>query len=55
MLLNDIANKYNLQINNQFTIEFNEGGVTNYPWTPEDADRVYSDHQNYIQEVTKMF
>lgn len=45
MLLNDIAIKFNLEIENAWDIELGNGeGVSNYPWTPEDTELIYNEH-----------
>lgn len=52
MLLNDIANKYNLNIINTFSIEFEEGPYTTvYPWTPEETQEVYSKHRTGLDSL----
>jgi len=49
MLLNDIANKYNLTIINTVRHEFEDDTVTTeYPWTPEETLDVYRDHRKVL-------
>lgn len=49
MLLNDIANKYNLTITNTLRHEFEEDTfTTEYPWTPEETLDVYRDHRKVL-------
>ena len=51
-LLNDIAIKFNLEITNHWNIEMNQGnGVSEYPWTPEDTEQVYNEHQQDYNNI----
>jgi len=51
-LLNDIAIKFNLTIVNSWDIELGNGdGVSEYPWTPEDTERIYNEYEKSMQEM----
>ena len=51
-LLNDIAIKFNLTIVNSWDIELGNGdGISEYPWTPEDTERIYNEYEKSMQEM----
>ena len=51
-LLHDIAIKFNLTIVNSWDIELGNGdGVSEYPWTPEDTERIYNEYEKSMQEM----
>ena len=51
-LLNDIAIKFNLTIKNTWDIELGNGdGVSEYPWTPEDTERIYNEHETALEAM----
>lgn len=51
-LLNDIAIKFNLTIENTWDIELGNGdGISEYPWTPEDTERIYNEHETGLQAM----
>ena len=51
-LLNDIAIKFNLTIVNSWDIELGNGdGVSEYPWTPEDTERIYNEYEKSMQAM----
>ena len=51
-LLNDIAIKFNLTIVNSWDIELGNGdGVSEYPWTPEDTERIYNEYEKSMREM----
>lgn len=51
-LLNDIAIKFNLEIENKWDIELGNGdGISNYPWTPEDTERVYQQFEDDMNNM----
>ena len=51
-LLNDIAIKFNLTIVNSWDIELGNGdGISEYPWTPEDTERIYNEYEKSMQAM----
>ena len=53
-LLNDIAIKFNLTIKNTWDIELGNGdGISEYPWTPEDTERIYNQHETELNNMRK--
>lgn len=51
-LLNDIAFKFNLEITNDWCIEMDQGeGQSSYPWTPEDTERIYNEHEESLNQM----
>ena len=46
MLLNDIANKFDVTIRNTWCIELNEGeGITEYPWSQQKTESIYDTYK----------
>lgn len=51
-LLNDIAIKFNLDIENKWDIELGNGdGISTYPWTPEDTEQIYTQHEYELESM----
>lgn len=51
-LLNDIAIKFNLTIINIWDIELGNGdGISEYPWTPEDTERIYAEFERDMNQM----
>ena len=51
-LLNDIAIKFNVEVKNTWDIEMGQGqGVSEYPWTPEDTERIYSEFERDMNQM----
>ena len=54
-LLNDIAVKFNFEIRNEWMVEMDEGeGISEYPWTPEDTERIYANYEKSLFDVKNM-
>ena len=51
-LLNDIAIKFHLEVKNTWDVEMGQGqGVSEYPWTPEDTERIYSEFERDMNQM----